>query len=105
MALDYAERERFWGALGQQLSTVHPYTLAAPGAWPGGPARRRPDADDTAGAISLFITGAGSPAARERPSPGSTGCRSSDSDGGIPTFCRGWGKLPFDRKKSGPDGP
>ncbi len=90
--------------LGQQYQTEHPYTHAAPFGWawtplPGGV----PDADDTAGALlALLALGAVDPAT------GLAGRRALDwlrnlqnRDGGIPTFCRGWGALPFDR--SSPD--
>jgi squalene-hopene/tetraprenyl-beta-curcumene cyclase len=99
--------------LGQQYQVIHPYTKADPGGWawtdlPGGV----PDADDTPGAI-LAIVGLqmleGSldkPASREltldaigRAARWLLGLQ--NSDGGWPTFCRGWGTLPFDR--SAPD--
>ena len=90
--------------LGQQFRTEHPYTLAAPGGWawtdlPGGV----PDADDTAGAIlSLLRLAADDPAARTAVADGTRWLRGlQNRDGGIPTFCRGWGRLPFDR--SSPD--
>lgn len=84
----------------QQCKAVHPFTRAAPGGWcwtnrTGGV----PDADDTAAALIALHT---------------LGERSSDSvrqglcwlldlqnrDGGLPTFCRGWGKFPFDRSSA-----
>lgn len=84
----------------QQHVAEHPYTHAKPGGWawtnlPGGV----PDADDTAGALlALFHL-------RKFDSdfiePASAGLRwllqLQNRDGGIPTFCRGWGTLPFDR--------
>lgn len=86
--------------LRQQTQTIHPYTGAAPGAWawtdlPGGV----PDADDTAGAlIALPDLGNIDP---ETISAAERGIRwlltLQNGDGGIPTFCRGWGTLPFDR--------
>jgi squalene-hopene/tetraprenyl-beta-curcumene cyclase len=90
--------------LGQQYREVHGYTLAAPGGWawtdlPGGV----PDADDTPGAIlALHNLAPESAAAREAAIRGIQWLVDlQNSDGGIPTFCRGWGKLPFDR--SSPD--
>ncbi len=87
--------------VGQQYRQVHPYTNAPPGGWawthlPGGV----PDADDTSGAVvalsNLGVEGAGEPT-REA-------VRwlldLQNGDGGIPTFCRGWGKLPFDRSSA-----
>jgi squalene-hopene/tetraprenyl-beta-curcumene cyclase len=100
-----ADRQRIleW-LLEQQYRTVHPYTLAAPGAWawtdlPGGV----PDADDTPGAIlALHNLAPESAAAREAAIAGIAWLADlQNADGGIPTFCRGWGKLPFDR--SSPD--
>lgn len=84
----------------QQYQEVHPFTNAAPGGWawtdlPGGV----PDADDTAGAlIALKKLGTGTDTSL--PSFGAA-CiwllNLQNRDGGIPTFCRGWGTLPFDR--------
>ena len=89
--------------LGQQYRTEHPYTHAAPGGWawtdlPGGV----PDADDTPGALlALTHLGAIGPESR---AAGLAGMRwlldLQNSDGGIPTFCRGWGALPFDRSSA-----
>ncbi|MFO1004075.1 MAG: prenyltransferase/squalene oxidase repeat-containing protein [Planctomycetaceae bacterium] len=90
--------------LGQQYRTVHPYTHAAPGGWswtdlPGGV----PDADDTPGAM-LAVMNLRSSA--ESFSPEEISCLRAaviwlldlqNRDGGWPTFCRGWGTLPFDR--------
>jgi squalene-hopene/tetraprenyl-beta-curcumene cyclase len=94
---------RAW-LLGQQHRVEHPYTHAAPGGWawtdlPGGV----PDADDTPGALlALLALGA---VDTETRSAGIAGVRwlldLQNRDGGIPTFCRGWGALPFDR--SSPD--
>ena len=90
--------------LGQQWTTEHPYTHAAPGGWawtdlPGGV----PDADDTPGAL-LALRNLGILDATVRQAA-ALGVRwlvgLQNPDGGIPTFCRGWGKLPFDR--SSPD--
>jgi len=81
----------------QQYRERHPFTGAAPGGWawtplPGGV----PDADDTPGAL-IALRNLGAP-------PGDwlrlgfgwlAGLQ--NRDGGMPTFCRGWGTLPFDR--------
>jgi squalene-hopene/tetraprenyl-beta-curcumene cyclase len=86
--------------LDQQYTTEHPYTLADPGGWawtdlPGGV----PDADDTAGAL-LALKALGLNDARTTKAA-AMGIRRlldlQNRDGGIPTFCRGWGNLPFDR--------
>lgn len=90
--------------LRQQHRSEHPYTLAAPGGWawtdlPGGV----PDADDTAGALlALHRLDSEDPSVRAAVEVGVTWLLDlQNRDGGIPTFCRGWGRLPFDR--SSPD--
>jgi squalene-hopene/tetraprenyl-beta-curcumene cyclase len=92
--------------LGQQHLTMHPYTASPPGGWawtdlPGGV----PDADDTAGAMLALrhLTPAGARrsavvAAVERAARWLIELQ--NADGGWPTFCRGWGALPFDRSAS-----
>ncbi|HVR75532.1 MAG TPA: prenyltransferase/squalene oxidase repeat-containing protein [Planctomycetota bacterium] len=86
--------------LAQQHREIHPYTGARPGGWawtdlPGGV----PDADDTAGAL-LALRRLGAPNARTIDAA-SAGIHwlldLQNRDGGVPTFCRGWGRLPFDR--------
>ncbi|MCS1412178.1 MAG: Squalene--hopene cyclase [Verrucomicrobia subdivision 3 bacterium] len=88
----------------QQYRKRHPYTQAEPGAWswtnlPGGV----PDADDTAGAlIAMHYLWKDTDVERHVAKNGSNWlCRLQNHDGGIPTFCKGWGNLPFDR--SSPD--
>ena len=90
--------------LAQQHRIVHRYTNAAPGGWAwtdlsGGV----PDADDTPGAILALLK-------LEVDSPELASALEAavcwlldlqNRDGGWPTFCRGWGALPFDR--SAPD--
>lgn len=103
--LSQSERDtlRTW-LLNQQYRERHPYTGAAPGAWawtdlPGGV----PDADDTPGALlALRALGNADKETREAAAAGAGWLLElQNSDGGIPTFCRGWGALPFDR--SSPD--
>lgn len=86
--------------LDQQYLAEHPYTHARPGGWawtdlPGGV----PDADDTAGAL-LALRNLGLIDRRTRDAA-EAGIRwlldLQNRDGGIPTFCRGWGRLKFDR--------
>jgi squalene-hopene/tetraprenyl-beta-curcumene cyclase len=95
----------------QRYRREHPYTRAAPGGWAwtdlsGGV----PDADDTAGALlalwHLTIKDESNIILKE-----DVRCAAvngvhwlldlQNHDGGIPTFCRGWGRMPFDR--SSPD--
>ncbi len=104
--------------LSQQFRTLHPYTLAAPGGWAwtdrsGGV----PDGDDTAGAL-LALWHLRAPFFAQRgvgeekggpPQPIDSRLQRAvlmgigwlldlqNKDGGIPTFCRGWGTLPCDR--------
>ncbi len=87
----------------------HPYTSAAPGGWGWSDASGAvPDADDTAGALLALaaLEQSAAQSGRERiRREAADGVRwlldLQNPDGGWPTFCRGWGKLPFDR--SGPD--
>jgi squalene-hopene/tetraprenyl-beta-curcumene cyclase len=89
--------------LKQQYQERHPYTGADPGAWawsalPGGV----PDADDTPGALlalnHLCLEDQTATEAAERGCEWLLGLQ--NRDGGWPTFCRGWGHLPFDRSGS-----
>ena len=93
---------RAW-LLGQQHRRRHPYTGAAPGGWawthlPGAV----PDADDTAGAIvALRHLGSSNQDVRQAAAAGVAWLLDlQNTDGGFPTFCRGWGHLPFDRSGS-----
>ena len=86
--------------LAQQAGERHPLTFGAPGGWgwtdlPGA----MPDADDTSGVL-LALRQLGKP----EPATCAAAARGlrwlinlQNRDGGIPTFSRGWGKLPFDR--------
>lgn len=103
--LSASERQRLleWLLAGQH-GCVHPYTQAAPGGWAWtNLAGAVPDADDTAGVLlALHRLGADAPDISESAVVGIKWLLDlQNSDGGIPTFCRGWTKLPFD--KSAPD--
>lgn len=84
----------------RQYRTVHPFTGAAPGGW-GWSDRSGavPDADDTAGALlALRALGPVDDEARAAAEAGVGWLLDlQNRDGGFPTFCRGWGRLPFDR--------
>ena len=83
--------------LATQHRVRHPFTRAAPGGWgwsdcPGA----IPDGDDTAAAlIALHRLGTPINAAIRDGLLWLIGLQ--NRDGGIPTFCRGWGRLPFDQ--------
>jgi hypothetical protein len=82
-----------------QHTTVHPFNLAQPGGWGWTDfSGSVPDVDDTAGAILALIE---LYHCDEDAGAIICGCRwltaLQNKDGGFPTFCRGWGKLPFDR--------
>jgi squalene-hopene/tetraprenyl-beta-curcumene cyclase len=103
LAPEQRQSIRDW-LLNQQFKTTHPYTGAAPGGWawtplPGGV----PDADDTPGAlIALAHLGAIDGDVERAVANGVQWLLGlQNRDGGIPTFCRGWGALPFDQ--SSPD--
>ena len=94
-SLDTRKQIHTW-LLGQQYKERHPYTGADRGGWawtdlPGGV----PDCDDTPGALIALCNlrfgcgdwGRGRSWIRDL----------QNRDGGWPTFCRGWGALPFDR--------
>ena len=89
--------------LDQQYTEIHPYTRSAPGGWawtdlPGGV----PDGDDTSGALLALAILGDDPETRAAATAGARWLIDlQNRDGGIPTFCRGWGRLPFDQ--SSPD--
>ena len=102
-SLPYGERSGLldW-LLKQQYHEVHPYTNAAPGGWAwtdlsGGV----PDADDTPGAMLAVLNLSESPHEARVVEAIRAAARwlldLQNRDGGWPTFCRGWGTLPFDR--------
>lgn len=86
--------------LSLQYRKRHPFNGALPGGWGWTHySGSVPDVDDSAGAILALLemfTGS-----VEEISAITKGCRwligLQNCDGGFPTFCRGWGKLPFDK--------
>ena len=93
-----------------QNRSVHPFTGAAPGGWGWSDLSGAvPDADDTPGALlalkALLDSGEFEESMKEKISKAAgLGAdwliRLQNRDLGWPTFCRGWGKLPFDRSGS-----
>ncbi|MFA6929816.1 MAG: prenyltransferase/squalene oxidase repeat-containing protein [Lentisphaeria bacterium] len=88
--------------LSRQFKAVHPFTGARPGGWGWTPLSGAvPEADDSSAALILLHSLCGGTICPEI----ERGCRwlleIQNRDGGIPTFCRGWGRLPFDH--SSPD--
>lgn len=89
--------------LAQQTQERHPYTGADPGGWgwshsPGSV----PDCDDTPGALLAVTALSGTNETERAAKLGRKWVLAlQNNDSGFPTFCRGWGTLPFDR--SGPD--
>ena len=107
-----------------QHRAVHPFTRAAAGGWGWTDLSGAvPDADDTAGALLALARVADRPVAprlhldvaqpraamlQDSSQPGAAMLHAvgagvdwllglQNGDGGWPTFCRGWGALPFDR--------
>ena len=100
--------------LNSQLSTlinshattsIHPFTNAAPGGWGWSDLSGSvPDGDDTSGALVALhhlLTEDGRRQQADVPHEVENGLKwligLQSNDGGMPTFCKGWGKLPFDR--------
>lgn len=84
----------------QQYKEVHPYTNAAPGGWAWSPLPGAvPDSDDTSGALVALrrLSTSESMPVKEAENGIKWLLGLQNSDGGIPTFCRGWGQLPFDQ--------
>ncbi len=99
LSTEQKRRIREW-LLEQQHGKQHPLTYGAPGGWawtdlPGG----MPDADDTPGVLlGLRRLGDIDDRIKESAARGVKWLiELRNSDGGTPTFARGWGKLPFDR--------
>ena len=82
-----------------QYKEKHPFNQAMPGGWGWTNfAGSVPDVDDTSGAIlALLEIYEGTP---EESQAILNGCQwlmsLQNNDGGFPTFCRGWSRLPFD---------
>ncbi len=93
--------------LGCQHLARHPFTGAEPGGWGWSDLSGAvPDSDDTPAAILALARvlrwrDEDSPAVKDAMVAGADWLRRlQNRDGGWPTFCRGWGKLPFDRSSN-----
>ena len=95
------QKDRIRGyLLDTQRKAEHPFTHAAPGGWGwNAEAGAVPDTDDTSAAlIALHRLGRIDDSTRSAAEKGIRWLlQLQNNDGGWPTFCRGWGKLPFDR--------
>jgi prenyltransferase beta subunit len=82
-----------------QYKEVHPFNLALPGGWGWTNFTGSvPDVDDTSGAILALLELYNSNGEDKKAIiDGCTWLTSlQNKDGGFPTFCKGWGRLPFD---------
>ncbi len=81
---------------------IHPFTAAAPGGWGWSDLSGSvPDGDDTSGALVALYHQTEGICCSEVENGLKWLMWLQNNDGGMPTFCKGWGKLPFDR--SSPD--
>lgn len=85
--------------LNQQHKVVHPFTKTHPGGWAwidkqGGV----PDGDDTSGALIALKRFSDDPQKYGKQAMMGINWLMGiqNNDGGFPTFCKGWGRLPFD---------
>ena len=80
---------------------VHPFTGAQPGGWGWSDLSGSvPDGDDTSGALVAFHVLTHGTYAPEVGKGIEWLLDLQNNDGGMPTFCKGWGKLPFDRSSA-----
>jgi squalene-hopene/tetraprenyl-beta-curcumene cyclase len=88
-----------------QHGRTHPFTHALPGGWGWTDLSGAvPDADDTSGALLALAVLERTATAVDRQRIATAADSGvewlldiQNSDGGWPTFCRGWGTMPFDR--------
>lgn len=99
MQKDYPSKSDLAETIKRNITkSVHPFTGANSGGWGWSDLSGSvPDGDDTSGAlVALHSLLEGKPCEEVE-----NGLRwlmwLQNNDGGMPTFCKGWGKLPFDR--------
>lgn len=77
---------------------VHPFTAAKAGGWGWSDLSGSvPDGDDTSGALVALHNLLKGECCKEVEDGLKWLMWLQNNDGGMPTFCKGWGKLPFDR--------
>ena len=80
---------------------VHPFTGAQPGGWGWSDLSGSvPDGDDTSGALVAYHVLTHGTYAPEVGKGIEWLLDLQNNDGGMPTFCKGWGKFPFDRSSA-----
>jgi squalene cyclase len=85
-----------------QNKSVHPFNGTPPGGWGWTNfSGSVPDCDDTPGAILALLSMNTPEAVKSEVLAGTDWLlKLQNSDGGFPTFSKGWGKLPFDRSSA-----
>ncbi len=84
-----------------QTKVEHPFTGAKAGGWGWSDLSGSvPDGDDTSGALIALHHLTGGVRCKGVKSGVKWLMALQNSDGGMPTFCKGWGKLPFDRSSA-----
>ncbi len=84
-----------------QTKVEHPFTGAKAGGWGWSDLSGSvPDGDDTSGALIALHHLTGGIRCKGVKSGVKWLMALQNSDGGMPTFCKGWGKLPFDRSSA-----
>jgi len=84
-----------------QTKAEHPFTGAKAGGWGWSDlSGSLPDGDDTSGALIALHHLTGGIRCKGVKSGVKWLMALQNNDGGMPTFCKGWGKLPFDRSSA-----
>ena len=88
--------------LNGQNKKVHPFNGSKPGGWGWtNHSGSVPDGDDTPGVILALLKLSDEPEVLKAIAQACVWLKElQNSDGGFPTFSRGWGKLPFDQSTS-----
>ncbi|MBO7523470.1 MAG: squalene--hopene cyclase [Bacteroidales bacterium] len=102
LAGDVDEREKMIEKLcDNAFKYKHPFTGALPGGWGWTDLRGSvPDADDTSGSLVALYALTKGKYLPEVADGINWLLELQNADGGMPTFCKGWGKLPFDRSSA-----